>query len=225
MASISSTHMIMFPLFNSSDVADLRQPAIKAEKDKKQSILQNEYCDSLFETILQNMASPDVVKAQLLEKPTTPVLIWTAKEVFFEPHSSIPRRDCRSEQCGSTGMTVEDYVLDKGIHQIVKSLIPYHEAQSIYAILKYTDILHLLASRWDSSSAPHFTCERYTSPCGDSTRYWRPQQHTIYIRFWPDGVSTHHAESQKAALDAYEVRYRRRLTDSWPRRVMNPEDE
>lgn len=221
MASITPTDILTKPLFNWSDVADLRQPAVKAEKDKKQSVLQNEYCDSLFESILQNMASPHVVKAHLLEKPTTPVLIWTANEVFFEPHSSIPRRDCRSEQCGSTGKTVEEYVLNRGIHQIVDSPIPYHETQSIYAILKYTDILHLLAARWDSSSVPHFTCERYTSPCGDSTHYWRPQEHTIYLRFWPDGVPAHHAQSQTAALDGYDARYRKRH----PRVIHNPEDE
>lgn len=221
MASITPTDILTKPLFNWSDVADLRQPAVKAEKDKKQAILQNEYCDSLFETILQNMASPDVVKMHLLEKPTVPVLIWTANEVFFEPHSSIPRRDCRSEQYDSTGMTVEDYVLDMGIHEIVKSSIQYNESQSMYAVLKYTDILHLLAARWDSSSAPHFTCERYTSPSKSSNCYWRPQKHVIYLRFWPDGVPAHHAQSQKAALDGYDARYRKRH----PRVIHNPEDE
>jgi hypothetical protein len=221
MASITPTDILTKPLFNWSDVADLRQPAVKAEKDKKQAILQNEYCDSLFENILQNMASPDVVKAHLLEKPTVPVLIWTANEVFFEPHSSIPRRDCRSELFAQTGITVEEYVISNGLHEIVESSIPYHESQSMYAVLKYTDILHLLAARWDSSIAPHFTCERYTSPCGESNTYWRPQEHVIWLRFWPDGVPARHAESQKAALDGYEDRYRKRH----PRIIHNPEDE
>ena len=221
MASITPTDILTKPLFNWSDVADLRQPAVKAEKDKKQAILQNEYCDSLFETILQNMVSPNVVKAHLLEKPTTPVLIWTANEVFFEPHSSIPRRDCRSEMFSNTDITVEEYAIKWGIHEIVKSPMPYHETQSMYAVLKYTDILHLLATRWDSSITPHFTCERYTSPCGDSTCYWRAQEHTIYLRFWPDGVPAHHAESQKVALDGYDARYRKRH----PRVIHNPEDE
>jgi len=210
MASISPTDILMHPLFNWSDVADLRQPSVKADKDRKQTILQEEYCDMLFEDILRTLPSPSVIKAQLLNVPNTPVLIWTAKEVFFEPHSSIPRRDCRSEPCGETGITVEEYVIDRGIHETVKSSISHHDDQSIYAVLKYTDILHLLAARWDSSSTPHFTCERYTSPCGESNHYWRPQEHTIYLRFWPDGVPSRHADSQTAALHGYETRYRRK---------------
>jgi len=221
MASITPTDILTKPLFNWSDVAEMRQPVVKAEKDKKQAILQDEYCDVLFEEILQTMSSPEAVKTHLMEKPTVPVLIWTTNEVFFEPHSSIPRRDCRSERFGNTDHSVEDIAIYRGYHQTVNSPIAFHENQSIYAVLKYTDILHLLAARWDSSVTPHFTCERYTSQCGESNRYWRPQEHTIYLRFWPDGVPAHHAECQKAALDGYEARYRRRH----PRVVYNPEDE
>jgi hypothetical protein len=221
MASITPTDILTKPLFNWSDVADMRQPAVKAEKDRKQTILQDEYCDMLFKDILQTMSSPDAVKTHLIEKPTVPVLIWTANEVFFEPHSSIPRRDCRSEMFGNTNHSVETFAIYQGLHNTVKSPIPYHEDQSIYAVLKYTDILHLLAARWDSSITPHFTCERYTSQCGESNRYWRPQEHTIYLRFWPDGVPAHHAESQKVALDGYEARYRKKH----PRIIHNPEDE
>ena len=222
MASITPTDILTKPLFNWSDVAEMRQPAVKAEKDKKQSNLQENYCDVLFESILQTMSSPEAVKAHLLEKPTVPVLIWTANEVFFEPHSSIPRRDCRSEMFGNTDMTVEEYAIYRGIHDTVKSSnVGVCETQSVYAVLKYTDILYLLAARWDSSITPHFTCERYTSPSDSANCYWRPQEHKIYLRFWPDGVPAHHAESQKGALDGYEARYRRRH----PRVVHNPEDE
>jgi hypothetical protein len=221
MASITPTDILTKPLFNWSDVAEMRQPAVKAEKDRKQTILQDEYCDMLFMDILQTMSSAEAVKTHLIEKPTVPVLIWTANEVFFEPHSSIPRRDCRSEAFGNTHHSVETFAIYEGLHNTVKSPIMFHEDQSIYAVLKYTDILHLLAARWDSSITPHFTCERYTSQCGESNRYWRPQQHTIYLRFWPDGVPAHHAESQKVALDGYEARYRRRH----PRVIHNPEDE
>lgn len=221
MASITPTDILTKPLFNWSDVAEMRQPVVKAEKDKKQAILQDEYCDVLFEEILQTMSSPEAVKTHLMEKPTVPVLIWTTNEVFFEPHSSIPRRDCRSEMFGNTNHSVEDIAIYRGFHQTVKSPIAFHENQSIYAVLKYTDILHLLAARWDSSVTPHFTCERYTTPCGESNRYWRPQEHVIYLRFWPDGVPARHVESQKAALDGYEARYRRRH----PLIIHNPEDE
>jgi hypothetical protein len=221
MASITPTDILTKPLFNWSYVAEMRQPAVKAEKDKKQAILQNEYCDVLFEKILSELSPASTIKAEILWKPNTPVVIWVGKEVFFEPHSSIPRRDCRSEIFGNTNHSVETFAIYQGIHDTVKSSIPYHEDQSIYAVLKYTDILHLLAARFDSSIAPHFTCERYTSPCGESNTYWRPQEHVIWLRFWPDGVPARHAESQKAALDGYEDRYRKRH----PRVIHNPEDE
>ena len=135
MASITPTDILTKPLFNWSDVADMRQPAVKAEKDRKQTILQDKYCDVLFKDILQTMSSPDAVKTHLIEKPTVPVLIWTANEVFFEPHSSIPRRDCRSEIFGNTNHSVETFAIYQGIHDTVKSSIPYHEDQSIYAVL------------------------------------------------------------------------------------------
>jgi len=223
MASISPTHILTKPLFDWDDLAEMRKPAVRAEKERKQTILQEEYCDMLFEGILRTLPPPSVIKAQLLKKPNTIVLFWLAKEVFFEPHSTIPQRDSRSEMCGNTGITVEEYVIDRGIHETVKSSVAHHDHQSIYAVLKYTDILHLLAARWDSSTTPHFTCERYTRPCGESNKYWRPQEHTVYLRFWPNGVPAHHAKWQKAALDGYEARYRKRQRN--PRVIHNPEDE
>jgi hypothetical protein len=159
----------------------------------------------------------DQIKAELASGKTT-ALVWSANHVFFKKDSSRPGADCRSElyegPCLTEEqywvaydeddrrrpMTVEDAARMAGVHEALENYRPgFLKAgcpqASILAVIKHTDFLPLLASRFGDKFTCSYTLEQ--SPDKEVTGYWTPYVIKVFLQYWPKGV-----EKSKAAAVA-----------------------
>lgn len=156
----------------------------------------------------------------------TSSLVWTAKHVFFNKDSSPPGFDCRSELYDGPCLTKKQYWVaydeDDRIRQITVDdaarMSQNHETlsdrrsrplryggggeASILAVLKHTDFLSLLASRFGNK----FTCSFLMEQQGEETRYWTPYTIKVYLHFWPKGVEKSKAEKIANAKADFDKR-------------------
>jgi len=160
------------------------------------------------------------IKTELASGKTT-ALIWTAKQVIFKKDSSHPASDCRSELYHGPCLTeerywvvhdendrlieitVEDAARMAGVHEALENRRPgflraASPQASILAVLKHTDFLPLLASRFGNK----FTCSYTMEPNGEETQYWTPYVIKVFLQFWPHGLEASKADKiAKAAAD------------------------
>ena len=194
-------------------VDELSTKLRKLEMDRRQNDLQNNYCDPLYEEIKSELLSAAEIKYMLRQNleahgPRRPVevLIWSAADIIFKPHSALPNRDCRDERFRETNMTVEEAAKEQDFPLSFSG-------KSMYSIFKYTDVLALLAAKGiPVDQREYFTCELYTS-YGKEMEYWTPVTRRILLRFWgkkPDGSSAVPAHLQLAkdkALAGWNARH------------------
>ena len=187
-------------IFSSVDIAEIVAADKKRYLAEKQKLLQDWGVDALMERVLDPWSHhDDKIKEQLMAGNRF-VVVWTGFQAYFKRHSTEPNKDCRSEQYENTDDTVEERAIHYGVHDPVE--LYNRGTQSIYAILKHTDFLSLLAARYGAN----FTCSSSMEQCGLETKYWTPQKHTIYLRFWPNGVPLDQAKKKEAAVAAWEHR-------------------
>ena len=192
-------------IFSSVDIAEIVAADKKRYLAEKQKLLQDWGVDALMERVLDPWSHhDDKIKEQLMAGNRF-VVVWTGFQAYFKRHSTEPNKDCRSEQYENTDDTVEERAIRYGVHDPVE--LYNRGTQSIYAILKHTDFLSLLAARFGT----HFTCSSSMEECPSepgrpATKYWMPQKHSIFICFWPNGVPQDLAKKKEAAVAAWEHR-------------------
>ena len=207
-------------IFKPSDVMELQETHKKLAMAAKQKVLQDWGVDALLESVMNPFAErrsgvsePHAgIKADFKEGKQTS-LVWSCRQAYFKRHSTEEGRDCRSELFGGSTDTVEEWAFNMGEHSAV-CLPNTRQPASIYAILKYTDFLPLLASKFGTHFTCHWTMEEV--PCAaDRTKnpYWTPQIHKIYLRFWPKGVPADMAAKKAAAVATLEHRQETLITD------------
>ena len=199
-------------IFTPSDVMEMQEAHKKLFLSNKQKVLQDWGVDALLESVMNPFAERRIgiaepragIKADFKEGKQTS-LVWTCCQAHFKRHSTVEGMDCRSEIFGGSNDTVEEWAFSMGEHSAVW-LPNKRQSVSIYAILKYTDFLPLLASKFGT----HFTCYwTMEVPCvaGKADQpYWTRQIHKIYLRFWPKGVPADMAAKKEAAVVALEHR-------------------
>ena len=166
----------------------------------------------------------DQIKAELASGKTT-ALVWTAKHVIFNKEGCRPGADCRSElyhgPCLTEErwwvvhdehdhrrpMTVEDAARLAGVHETLQNHRPgFLKAgcpqASILAVLKHTDFLPLLASRFGNK----FTCSYTMTQCGEETGYWTPYIIQVFLQFWPNGLEKSKADAMAKAKTDFQHR-------------------
>jgi len=166
----------------------------------------------------------DQIKAELASGKTT-ALVWTAKHVIFNKEGCRPGADCRSElyhgPCLTEErwwvvhdehdhrrpMTVEDAARMAGVHETLQNHRPgFLKAgcpqASILAVLKHTDFLPLLASRFGNK----FTCSYTMTQCGEETGYWTPYIIQVFLQFWPNGLEKSKADAMAKAKTDFQHR-------------------
>jgi len=243
-----------FPvIFSSADVDAIVQTRRRDELAKKQTELQNLGCDALFKSIGSGFFSQTAMpKEQILAEFSAgkkEVVVWIGKQVCFRPADLALPVDNRWELVpGSADLTIQQEAFASGCHSAV---FPYSDrdpndvsdgvpsysevrgAMSIYAIIRHTDFLDLLAA----SFGPNFSCSwRMEDDNSDRAQwiatlpqllpsgyvikrdmdgnydrtpaksYWDPKIHRIYLRFWPRGVPKEIVDRKKAAMEAHLAR-------------------
>jgi hypothetical protein len=197
--------------------------------EEKRLLLQEWAPDALVDAIL-NPKSPsrvnfdavpmEQIKAELASGKTS-TLVWTAKHVFFKKDSSPPGFDCRGEifkgqiereWCYNENdqfrfPKVEDVARYTQVHETLRNNRPgFLKAgspqTSILAVVKHTDFLSLLASRFGNK----FTCSYTMEQSGDETVYWTPYIIQVFLQFWPNGVEKSKVEKIKKAVADYKHR-------------------
>jgi hypothetical protein len=73
---------------------------------------------------------------------------------------------------------------------------------SILAVIKHTDFLSLLASRFGNK----FTCSYTMEQCGEETQYWTPYVIKVFLQFWPNGVEKSKADAVAKAKGDFDKR-------------------
>jgi len=154
----------------------------------------------------------DEIKAELASGKTT-ALVWTAKHAIFNKEGCRPGLDCRSELYHGPCLTeerwwvaldehdrrrpilVEDAAQLAGVHEALQNHRPGDlkagcPQASILAVIKHTDFLPLLASRFGNK----FTCSYKMTQCGGETDYWTPYAIQVFLQFWPDGLEKSKAD-------------------------------
>jgi hypothetical protein len=166
----------------------------------------------------------DQIKAELASGKTT-ALVWTAKHAIFNKEGCRPGLDCRSElyhgPCLTEErwwvvhdehdrrrpLTVEDAARLAGVHETLQNHRPgFLKAgcpqASILAVLKHTDFLPLLASRFGNK----FTCSYTMTLCGEETDYWTPYAIQVFLQFWPRGLEPSKADAVAKAKADFQRR-------------------
>jgi hypothetical protein len=221
-------------IFSSSDMEQFASANKKLVMEEKQRLLQEWAPDALVDAIL-NPKSPsrvnfdaipiDQIKEELASGKTT-ALVWSAKHVFFKKDSSYPGADCRSkiykgrvewdwcydENDRYRPPTVEDVARYTRVHETLRNNRPgFLKAgspqTSILAVVKHTDFLPLLASRFGNKFSCSYTMEQ--SPCeagGEDTQYWTPYVIKIFLQFWPNGLDKSKAEAVAKAKADFDRR-------------------
>ena len=161
-------------------------------------------CDALLERMSSEIPSIDVIKlriADAIEKGKNEIQLWSAKEAFFKPHSSIEGSSCKSEKFRNTDMTVEEAAIAEGAHSVV--LLQDGSSLKLDDILSSPDFLPLRAS----SYGENVSCSHAVVQCGDETEYWVPKEHQIFLIIWPDTLPADMIESRKIALANHKERF------------------
>jgi hypothetical protein len=212
-------------IFSSDDVKQFAAANKKLIMEEKQRLLQEWASDALVDAIL-NSKSPsrvnfaavpiDQIKSELASGKTT-ALIWTAQHAIFKKNSSYSGSDCRSELYKGRIQqhwlydendryrppTVEDVARYTRVHESLHNPRPgFLKAgspkTSILTVVKHTDFLSLLASRFGDN----FTCSYTMEQSGEETQYWTPYVIKVFLQFWPNGVEKIKAEKiAKAKAD------------------------
>jgi len=166
----------------------------------------------------------DQIKAELASGKTT-ALVWTANHVFFNKEGCRPGLDCRSElyhgPCLTEErwwvvhdehdrrrpLTVEDAARLAGVHENLQNHRPGDlkagcPQASILAVIKHTDFLPLLASRFGNRFTCSYTMEEYEKV----TAHWTPYVIKVFLHFWPHGLE----ESKAAAVAKAAADFQRR---------------
>jgi len=157
----------------------------------------------------------DQIKAELASGKTT-ALVWTAKHAIFNKEGCRPGLDCRSELYQGPCLTEEQWWVVHDEHDRRRPILvedaarmaSVHEAlqnhrpgflktgcpqASILSVIKHTDFLLLLASRFGDK----FTCSYTMEQSGAERLYWTPYVIKVFLQFWPGGL-----EARKAAATA-----------------------
>ena len=218
----------MQAIFSSDDEEQFAAANKRLVMEERQRLLQEWAPDGLVDGILNpkspyrvNYAAVpiDQIKKELASGKTT-ALVWSAKHAIFK-ESSHPGSDCRSEIYKGPSLTdpqfwvvhdehdrrreitVEDAARLSHSHETLHNRRPgFLKAgspkTSILAVVKHTDFLSLLASRFGDK----FTCSYTMEQCGDETQYWTPYVIKVFLQFWPKGVEKIKAEKiAKAKAD------------------------
>jgi hypothetical protein len=211
----------MASIFSSADVIELQNEHKKRVMAAKMKVMQDWGVDSLLESVMNPFAERRIgvsephagIKAAFKEGKQTS-LVWTCRQAYFKRHSTVEGMDCRSELFGGSTDTVEEWAISMGEHSAVWLPHTMHGTASIYAILKHTDFLPLLASKFGTHFTCHWTMEQVPFPAGRAENpYWTPQIHKIYLRFWPKGVPADMAAKKEAAAAGLEHRRETLITD------------
>ena len=212
-------------IFSEKDMEQFAAANKKLVMEEKRLLLQEWAPDALVDAIL-NSKSPsrvnfdavpmEQIKAELASGKTS-ALVWSAKHVFFKKDSSPPGLDCRGEiykgQIQRYWLydendryrppTVEDVARYTRVYETLRNGRPGFlragcPQTSILAVVKHTDFLSLLASRFGNK----FTCSYTMEQSGDETVYWTPYVIKVFLQFWPNGVEKSKAEKiAKAVVD------------------------
>lgn len=216
-------------IFSSSDMEQFAAANKKCVMEEKRLLLQEWAPDALVDAIL-NPKSPsrvnfdavpmEQIKAELGSGKTS-ALVWTFSHAFFKKDSSPPGFDCRGEIF--KGQIKRDWLYDENdryrppmvedvarytrVHDTLRNIRPgFLKAgspqTSILAVVKHTDFLSLLASRFGSK----FTCSYTMEQSGEETQYWTPFIIKVFLQFWPNGVEKFKAEKITKAVADYKHR-------------------
>ena len=217
-------------IFSSSDEEQFAAAKKKIVMEEKQRLLQEWAPDALVDAIL-NPKSPsrvnhletpvEQIRAELASGKTS-ALVWSANHAFFKKDSSPPGFDCRGEVFKGKIQhhywcydeydnfrtpTVENIARSSRVHEILRNPRPgFLKAgsprTSILAVLKHTDFLYLLASRFGNK----FTCSYTLEQSGEETQYWTPYVIRIFLQFWPNGLEKSKAEKIAKAKADFDKR-------------------
>ena len=217
-------------IFSSSDMEQFAAANKKIVMEEKQRLLEEWAPDALVDAIL-NPKSPSRVNflgtpveqiKEDLASGKTSALVWTVSHAFFKKHSSLPGLDCRGEifkgkiehhywcydeHDNFRTPTVEDVARSSRVHEILRNPRPgFLKAgspqTSILAVVKHTDFLSLLASRFGNK----FTCSYTMEQSGEETQYWTPYIIQVFLQFWPHGVEKSKAEKIAKAKADFDLR-------------------
>jgi len=219
-------------IFSSSDMEQFASANKKCVMEEKQRLLQEWAPDALVDAILNPKSPSrvnydavplDQIKAELASGKTSS-LVWTAKHAFFNKDSSPPGFDCRSEVYDGPcltekrywvardkddqfrDITVDDAARMSRNHETLQDYRPFRYGgggmTSILAVLKHTDFLSILASRFGDK----FTCSYTLEQSGEVTGYWTPSTIKVYLHFWPKGVEKSKAEAVAKAKADFDKR-------------------
>jgi hypothetical protein len=216
-------------IFSEKDVEQFAAANKKCVMEEKRLLLQEWAPDALVDAIL-NPKSPsrvnydavpiDQIKAELASGKTS-ALVWTARHAFFKKDSSPPGFDCRGEIFKGRIQrywlydendryrppTVEDVARYTRVHETLRNGRPgFLKAgspqTSILAVVKHTDFLSLLASRFGNK----FSCSYTMEQNGDETQYWTPYIIKVSLQFWPNGLEKSKAEAVAKAKADFQHR-------------------
>ena len=218
--------MLNNAIFSAADVATFSAANKKLVLEEKQRLLQEWAADALVDGILTPYSvyrplrhdfSRDAIKAELASGKTT-ALIWTAKHAIFKKDSSTLGSDCRSEiYQGKTErhwaaydendrrreITVEDVARWSNVHETLHDRRPEESGSvSFLAVIKHTDFLYQLASRFGDK----FTCSYTIEQSGEETQYWTPYVIKVFLHFCPKGVEKKIAEKIATAAADFQRR-------------------
>ena len=214
-------------IFSPNDVELFAAANKKRVLGEKQRLLQEWASDALVDAILNPYSVSrvnrdgevpiDQIKAELASGNTT-VLVWTAKHAIFKKHSSLPGLDCRDElyeglvERGWVAydeddrrrpLTVADAAEWSRVYEYLSDRRPVSRGSvSILAVLKHTDFLDLLASRFGDK----FTCTWTMEQNGEETQYWTPYVIKVFLNFWPKGVKLQNAAAIAKAKADFDKR-------------------
>jgi len=216
-------------IFSEKDMEQFAAANKKCVMEEKRLLLQEWAPDALVDAIL-NPKSPsrvnynavpiDQIKAELASGKIS-ALVWTAKHVFFKKESSPPGFDCRGEifkgqiqrywQYDENDRyrppTVEDVARYTRVYETLRNNRPGFlragsPQTSILAVVKHTDFLSLLASRFGNK----FTCSYTMEQDGEETVYWTPYIIKVYLQFWPNGLEKSKVEKIAKAVADFQHR-------------------
>ena len=218
--------MLHNAIFSAADVATFSAANKKLVLEEKQRLLQEWAADALVDGILTpySVYRPqshnfrrDEIKAELASGKTT-VLIWTANHAIFKKDSSTLGSDCRSEIYQGKierdwvahdendrfrEITVEDVAWWLNAHETLGARRPEKSGSvSFLAVIKHTDFLYQLASRFGDK----FTCSYTVEQSGEETQYWTPYVIKVFLHFCPKGVEKKIAEKITTAAADFQRR-------------------
>jgi len=214
-------------IFSAEDVAGFAAANKKRVMVEKQRVLQEWAADALVDAILNPYSVSRVnrdgevpishIKAELASGKTT-ALVWTAKHAIFKKHSNRPGLDCRDELYkGDVGwgwtaydeddrprpLTVLDAAEWSLVYKYLSDRRPVGRGSvSILSVIKHTDFLDQLASRFGDK----FTCSWTMEQNGGEAQYWTPYVIKVFLQFWPKGVEAYKAEKIAKAKAGFDHR-------------------